>query len=147
MARSKAGWTAAALTLTAALIATHAVAMDFTSDCDGGRLIDAARLVDHADTAWLGQVSSVRTGRTTGGGAMVVTVNGRFRVRPTLALKGKMPKRVTGRWFITWIDDGQIVGYKPDKDETYLVVFGRNGSSLERAACLSGLAELAPSSP
>jgi hypothetical protein len=78
---------------------------------------------------------------------MIVTVNGRFRVRPTLALKGKAPKPVTGRWFMTWIDDGQIVGYKPENDEAYLVLVGRNGASLERVACLTGLAELAPSSP
>jgi hypothetical protein len=142
----KAGW-AAALTLTA-VFATHAAAMDLASDCDGGRLTDAAGLVDHADTAWLGRVSSVRTGRTTGGGgAMMVTVNGGFSVRPTLALKGKAPKRVTGRWFMTWIDDGQIVGYKPDQDEVYLVLVGRNGRFLERAACLGGVAELTPSSP
>lgn len=154
MAGSKAGWIATALTLAATLIATHATAMDLTSDCDGGRLTEASRLVDHAETAWLGHVSSVRTGRTTGGGgAMIVTVNGSFRVRPTLALKGKTPKPVTGRWFVSWIDDGQIVGYKPDKDEAYLVLIGRNGPFLERAACVSGLAklsgapELAPSSP
>jgi hypothetical protein len=153
LAGSKAGWIAAALTMTAALIATRATAMDLSSDCDGGRLAEASRLLDHAETAWLGQVSSVRTGRTTGGGAMIVTVNGSFRVRPTLALKGKPPKPVTGRWFMTWIDDGQIVGYKPDKDETYLVLVGRGGPFLERAACVSGLAklggaaELAPSSP
>jgi hypothetical protein len=154
LAGSKAGWIAAALTMTAALIATRATAMDLSSDCDGGRLAEASRLLDHAETAWLGQVSSVRTGRTTGGGgAMIVTVNGSFRVRPTLALKGKPPKPVTGRWFMTWIDDGQIVGYKPDKDEAYLVLVGRSGPFLERAACVSGLAklggaaELAPSSP
>ncbi|MFZ0267051.1 hypothetical protein [Caulobacter sp.] len=78
---------------------------------------------------------------------MIVTVNGSFRVRPTLVVKGKAPKPAKGRWFMTWIDDGQIVGYKPDKDETYLVLVGRSGASFERAACLSGLAEVAPSSP
>ena len=57
------------------------------------------------------------------------------------------PKPVKGRWFMMWIDDGQIVGYEPDKDEVYLVLVGRNGASLERAACLNGVAELAPSSP
>lgn len=41
-------------------------------------------------------------------------------------------------------DDGQVLGYKPEKGETYLALVGRNGAFLERAACLTGVAELTP---
>ncbi len=127
------------------LIASPVAAMEFTADCDGGKLTDASRLVANASTAWLGEVSSVRAGRTDGGGgALVVTVNGSFRIHPTQPLKGAAPKPVKGRWFMTWTDDGQILGYRPDKGERYLVRVGPNGSLLDRAVCLSGVAELAP---
>jgi hypothetical protein len=145
--RSKAGWVTS-LGATAILVANPVAAMELTGDCDGGKLTDASRLVANASTAWLGEVSSVRAGRTDGGGgALMVTVNGSFRVRLTRPLKGAAPEQVKARWFMTWTDDGQILGYRPDKGERYLVWGGPSGAFLDRVACLSGVPDLAPSSP